>query len=95
MLVSRAVFRSRLRPNVRLPHVKHLHDFHNHPQSKFLKVSEEVRDAVATGKPVVALETTIYTHGELDISLGRRNALRIALLELGLILSQGSRIRTT
>lgn len=32
-------------------------------QSKFLKVSEEIRDAVATGKPVVALESTIYTHG--------------------------------
>ncbi|QKX58909.1 uncharacterized protein TRUGW13939_06037 [Talaromyces rugulosus] len=31
--------------------------------SKFFRVSEEVRDALATGKPVVALETTIYTHG--------------------------------
>ncbi|THC93255.1 hypothetical protein EYZ11_007274 [Aspergillus tanneri] len=31
--------------------------------SKFLSVSEEVRHAVATGKPVVALESTIYTHG--------------------------------
>ncbi|EEP76113.1 conserved hypothetical protein [Uncinocarpus reesii 1704] len=31
--------------------------------NKFLKISEEVQDAVATGKPVVALETTIYTHG--------------------------------
>jgi pseudouridine-5'-phosphate glycosidase/pseudouridine kinase len=40
-----------------------LHDLHKYPQSKFLQVSEEVRDAVATGKPVVALETTIYTHG--------------------------------
>lgn len=29
----------------------------------FIKVSEEVRDAVETQKPVVALETTIYTHG--------------------------------
>lgn len=27
------------------------------------RVSEEVQDALATGKPVVALETTIYTHG--------------------------------
>jgi pseudouridine-5'-phosphate glycosidase len=34
--------------------------------SRFFQVSEEVRDAVATGKPVVALETTIYTHGEID-----------------------------
>lgn len=36
---------------------------HGLAQSKFLQVSEEVRDAVATGKPVVALESTIYTHG--------------------------------
>jgi pseudouridine-5'-phosphate glycosidase len=34
-------------------------------QGRFLKVAEEVQDAVATGKPVVALETTIYTHGRL------------------------------
>ncbi|KAL4901919.1 hypothetical protein BDW74DRAFT_68151 [Aspergillus multicolor] len=36
---------------------------HSFAQSKFFRVSEEVRDAVATGKPVVALESTIYTHG--------------------------------
>ncbi|PLB50454.1 putative carbohydrate kinase [Aspergillus steynii IBT 23096] len=36
---------------------------HSLLSNKFLKVSEEVRDAVATGKPVVALESTIYTHG--------------------------------
>jgi hypothetical protein len=30
-----------------------------------LRVSEEVADALATNKPVVALETTIYTHGAL------------------------------
>lgn len=29
----------------------------------FLQVSEEVRSAVNARKPVVALETTIYTHG--------------------------------
>ncbi|KAF2212208.1 hypothetical protein CERZMDRAFT_67890 [Cercospora zeae-maydis SCOH1-5] len=28
-----------------------------------LRISSEVRDAVSTGKPVVALETTVYTHG--------------------------------
>lgn len=27
-----------------------------------LKVSEEVRDAIDNGNPVVALESTIYTH---------------------------------
>ena len=31
--------------------------------SPFIKVSEEVREAIETQKPVVALETTIYTHG--------------------------------
>lgn len=64
MFISRAAIRSGWWRAPRLPRVRGLHDLHKHPQSKFLKVSEEVRDAVATGKPVVALETTIYTHGE-------------------------------
>jgi len=29
----------------------------------FLRISEEVREALQTKRPVVALETTIYTHG--------------------------------
>ncbi|RDI76333.1 hypothetical protein Vi05172_g13664 [Venturia inaequalis] len=29
----------------------------------FLKISEEIREAINSKKPVVALETTIYTHG--------------------------------
>lgn len=37
--------------------------------NRFLKVSEEVRDAVATGRPVVALESTIYTHGNSDLDM--------------------------
>ncbi|EEA28081.1 hypothetical protein TMatcc_003615 [Talaromyces marneffei ATCC 18224] len=32
-------------------------------KSRFFQVSEEVKDAIATGQPVVALESTIYTHG--------------------------------
>ncbi|RMZ81698.1 hypothetical protein DV737_g2435, partial [Chaetothyriales sp. CBS 132003] len=32
-------------------------------RDRFFRVSEEVQDALQTGKPVVALETTIYTHG--------------------------------
>lgn len=32
-------------------------------QSRLFKVSEEVREATRYEKPVVALETTIYTHG--------------------------------
>lgn len=35
----------------------------------FLKIHEEVQEAVRTGKPVVALETTIYTHGKFDVKL--------------------------
>lgn len=62
MLLSRAAARlPRVRARCLLPALpaRRYHDL----QSKFLSVSEEVRDAVATGKPVVALETTIYTHG--------------------------------
>lgn len=69
MLASRTAFRSACCRRTWLTRARNLHDLHNHTQSKFLKVSEEVRDAVATGKPVVALETTIYTHGELRLSL--------------------------
>ncbi|KAI2787377.1 Pseudouridine-5'-phosphate glycosidase [Penicillium oxalicum] len=63
MFVSRAAARLQCRRGTHLPHLRSLHDLQKHPQSRFLQVSEEVRDAVATGKPVVALETTIYTHG--------------------------------
>lgn len=31
--------------------------------SRIFQASEEVREATLSGKPVVALETTIYTHG--------------------------------
>ncbi|EAW18305.1 pseudouridine-5'-phosphate glycosidase/carbohydrate kinase family protein [Aspergillus fischeri NRRL 181] len=48
-------------PATRAPRA--IRSYHDVAQSKFLKVSEEIRDAVATGKPVVALESTIYTHG--------------------------------
>jgi pseudouridylate synthase / pseudouridine kinase len=41
-----------------------------------LKISEEVADAVATGKPVVALESTIYTHGAFDEDLGLEEVVR-------------------
>lgn len=33
------------------------------PSNKYFKVSEEIEDAILQKKPVVALETTIYTHG--------------------------------
>lgn len=34
-----------------------------------LKLSDEIADAVATNKPIVALESTIYTHGALGSEL--------------------------
>ena len=40
---------------------------HNHCNigqgNPFIRISEEVREAIESKKPVVALETTIYTHG--------------------------------
>lgn len=43
--------------------------FSSHPPRGLIRLSEEVRDALATNKPVVALETTIYTHGALGRDL--------------------------
>lgn len=43
--------------------------------SPFLEVSEEVQAAVNARKPVVALETTIYTHGRPAHPLGSLLAL--------------------
>lgn len=63
-MLARTVLRSpRWRPISSLPRARYLHGLKDSPQSRFLNVSEEVRDAIETGKPVVALETTIYTHG--------------------------------
>lgn len=45
-------------------HQLNLQKRHLQLDSKFFAVSEEVRDAVQENRPVVALETTIYTHGE-------------------------------
>lgn len=41
-----------------------------------LHVSEEVADAIATNKPVVALESTIYTHGALGADLRLETIVR-------------------
>lgn len=61
MFASRAALKSGCWKGTQLSSARR---YHGLAQSKFFKVSEEVRDAVATGKPVVSLETTIYTHGE-------------------------------
>lgn len=39
--------------------------------ASLLRISPEVRDAVANNQPVVALESTIYTHGALGRDLPR------------------------
>lgn len=44
--------------------------------ASLLKVSPEVADAVATNKPVVALESTIYTHGALGDDLYLEDIVR-------------------
>ncbi|KAK7418965.1 hypothetical protein QQZ08_011044 [Neonectria magnoliae] len=41
---------------------------------ELLKVSDEVAHAVANNKPVVALESTIYTHGALGNELAREHS---------------------
>ncbi|KAM0564344.1 hypothetical protein ACHAPJ_000555 [Fusarium lateritium] len=45
---------------------------------ELLKVSDEIADAVATNKPIVALESTIYTHGALgnELALQHSNLVR-------------------
>ncbi|GAW20664.1 hypothetical protein ANO14919_101720 [Xylariales sp. No.14919] len=43
---------------------------------EILRVSEEVSDALATNKPVVALESTIYTHGALGDDLDLEGVVR-------------------
>ncbi|KAE8147216.1 Indigoidine synthase A like protein-domain-containing protein [Aspergillus avenaceus] len=63
MLASRAAARRCYRTSKILLSLSSPRRLHALAQSKFLQVSEEVREAVATGKPVVALESTIYTHG--------------------------------
>lgn len=44
----------------------------------WLRVSDEVSDAVATNKPVVALESTIYTHGFMgkDLAMEHEDLVR-------------------
>ncbi len=46
------------------------------PLPGILHVSEEVADAIATNKPVVALESTIYTHGALGDDLVLEDIVR-------------------
>jgi pseudouridine-5'-phosphate glycosidase/pseudouridine kinase len=47
-----------------------------HWRNGILRVSEEVTDALATNRPVVALESTIYTHGALGKDLRLESIVR-------------------
>jgi len=44
-------------------HRRNSSDWQLGPNNPFVKVSDEVREAINQKRPVVALETTIYTHG--------------------------------
>lgn len=57
MLLRHVKFRS-----LQLPRAASFSSSHS-PSSKIFKISKEVEEGVVAGKPVVALETTIYTHG--------------------------------
>lgn len=43
----------------------------NHGLKSLINISPEIQDAIATNKPVVALESTIYTHGALGSDLSQ------------------------
>lgn len=60
---SRGIRQLRLLPDT-LPYRRNVSTAVTSGRDRFLRVSEEVQDALASGKPVVALETTIYTHGQ-------------------------------
>lgn len=50
--------------------------YHSEALKPLLRISPEVADAVATNRPVVALETTIYTHGALGEDLQLEEIIR-------------------
>jgi len=61
--LSKGSIRFTPRNNQVLAYPKAKKQFYRTDKSSVLQISEEVQDAHQTGKPVVALETTIYTHG--------------------------------
>lgn len=44
---------------------------------KILHVSDEVSDAIAKNQPVVALESTLYTHGDMGKELAQEHEVLI------------------
>jgi len=65
--LSRGFQRLRIAHNLNVPRFQVFKRFQStqrlESQNDFFKISEEVQEALETGRPVVALETTIYTHG--------------------------------
>ncbi|KAL8360020.1 hypothetical protein RB601_007486 [Gaeumannomyces tritici] len=81
LTATRVLARHLARPSLHGP--KHLKSSYSRFQSysharlgTILKVSEEVEDAIKTNRPVVALESTIYTHGAFDEDLGLESIVR-------------------
>lgn len=72
--VSSALLGSRLRPGFNT--VQRRLRSTDSQLASLLKVSPEVADALATNKPVVALESTIYTHGALGDDLYLEDIVR-------------------
>lgn len=65
--LSRGFQRLRIAHNLDVPRFRVFKRFQStqrlESRNDFFKISEEVQEALETGRPVVALETTIYTHG--------------------------------
>ena len=65
--LSRGFQRLRVAHNLGVPQFRVFKRFQSAQRlgsrNDFFKISEEVQEALETGRPVVALETTIYTHG--------------------------------
>jgi hypothetical protein len=65
--LSRGFQRLRVAHNLGVPRFRVFKRFQSTQRlgsrNDFFKISEEVQEALETGRPVVALETTIYTHG--------------------------------
>jgi pseudouridine-5'-phosphate glycosidase/pseudouridine kinase len=71
-----------LRQRLFTPRTRHFHSSPQHRQlqnqhlNRLLKISPEVSSALATNKPLVALESTIYTHGALGNDLNLEEIVR-------------------
>lgn len=85
--LSRGFQRLRVAYNLAVPRFQVLKRFQSAQplgsRNDVFKISEEVQEALETRRPVVALETAIYTHGELDAivrpEIGTKRSHRLSL----------------